>query len=214
MAALRMLVRVQEYCEVAMARSSCYKVYVHLNDLASWAADAGTATGAGDFSKAKFEVRSEDVGEIRAFNIQVIRPQSTSAKRGSDSRSGVCCSIFRCLAFSVHVLLLGGAVGGAAFIYYSPDLASPYLEKVGMEDQYESVTMVLIVFAVVLLMMLALWCCRRRFGECFLVNGCCGSEPEEPRTCCPSSSGCCSLPFGSRAGTLVCGYSRLETDLI
>jgi len=119
----------------------------------------------------------------------------------------------------IMVLLFAVSAGGAAVLHFKPELAEKYYDVVGLTDVDKSdedmATMVLGGLSVLIFFVLAISCCRQRFRDCFSALCCCRSEDGDNRTCCyPSPTGCCSLPFSSRAGTLVCGYSRLETDLI
>jgi len=217
-AALRMMVRVQERCDVtASMRLNIVKVYVHLSEIASWAHDAG----AGDFEKARLEVRSEDLNDTRVYTVDVVRPVRTKKKGSARGADGCCsrfCGCLRCLFMLLLLLLLTASVGLAACYRLRPEKlepAMPYLDEAGVSPKLalKGLGCVAMVSFTILLLM----CCQRRCGEC---GGLC---------CCS----CCSTPacgdgdaascgdracFGCspRAGTLACGYrySRLESDII
>merc|ERR1719464_2541281 len=64
-AALRMLVSVQQQCSVGWG---VYKVYVHLEELAEWAQDAGESNG--EFGAAILGVEYEDLGDTRICKVK------------------------------------------------------------------------------------------------------------------------------------------------
>jgi len=217
-AALRIMVRVQERCDVANAmflRSSTNKVYVHLNELASWAQDAGAL--AGDFDKARLEVRSEDLGDTRVFSVQVLRPKGKSGNnRSVDHEGGRCscfCACLRCLVTMVIALMCVASAAGAGAVWYLPEKETHvYVKESG--HSAKTVMKALGLLSVVLFLLLNLLCCRRRCWQrcCCCYRGSCED--------CGSTGGCCNcrsfscLACTPRAGTLACGYSRLESDLI
>mmetsp|Transcript_26095 Transcript_26095/g.66577 ORF Transcript_26095/g.66577 Transcript_26095/m.66577 type:complete len:448 (+) Transcript_26095:1-1344(+) len=209
--ALSMMVRVQERCDVANSmtlRPPSRKVYVHLNDLASWAQDAGAVMG--EFKQARLEVRSEDLGDTRVFSVQVIRPKrSGAAKNQHGSGSGSCgCAFLRCLVqLLILMAMLATGMFAAALNSFPgriPRAAMVEIEEAGVSRHrlmYATAGVSCLMF-----LLLMLTCCRRRCG-----SSCedCGSV----RSCCNCRSVGCFACSG-RAGTLACGYSRLESDLI
>jgi len=215
--ALRMMVRVQERCDSqnsSAMRLSIHKVYVHLNELASWAQDAGPV--AGDFNKARFDVLYEDLGDTRVFAVEVMRPTANMLMpKGAGSRDNSCCGCFRCLLGILLLLASLAGMGAAACIRYMPERAEPYLESydVGPLRSVSPRTTILAVgggSALVFLMVILCLCCR------CLDSGCCAhcQECGVCGTCCRCGSGGPLLANSPRAGTLACGYSRLESDLI
>jgi len=213
-AALRMMVRVQERCDVANAmflRAATNKVYVHLNELSSWAQDAGPF--AGEFHTARLEVRSEDLGDTRVFTVQVLRPKTKSGNGSSASdHKGGClsciCSCLRGLVLMMTVLAcLASAAAAGALWHFPEEETEDYVEEYGLGHSRKTIMHALGLLSVVLFFLLNLICCRRC---CCISCEDCGSM----RGCCSCRALACCTGGTPRAGTLACGYSRLESDLI
>lgn len=220
--ALRMMVRVQERCDVsASMRFNIVKVYVHLTELASWAQDCSVA---GDFENARLEVRSEDLGDTRVFTVEVVRPtrtdRSLSARGGASCCCGCCAPCMRCLTMLILLLVLAAVVGAALCLRMRPVLAEPYLEQTGLHKKKALAALggvAMVAFALLALLCGAA-CGERRCGDCGCL--CCTSGACSN---CGSCSSCCSCrpsnalwACSPQAGTLACGYrySRLESDII
>jgi len=190
-AALHMLVSVEELCTLGWG---VHKVYVHLNELADWAQDAGKQNGA--FEAAQLDVQYEDVAELRIFRVHVARPQGGSTRGSGQLRRRFCCQL---LGSGMLLLLLVGSLAGALGLLMYPNATEPYLDSISEPVLGHSrlptdlVVKALGGFSVVMLLLLLL-CCR---GLC-RGGSCCG-------TCC-TSQGC----FGRLCGCAFCCNWRLS----
>jgi len=132
-AALRMMVRSQEKCK---ADASMFKVYIHLEGLAEWAKDAGSAE---EFGQARLgfmyedQYSREDSTKTRVYQIEVSRPHSVESGNLFANRSQDCCQGFaaglRCAMSVVGVLIVIAAATSAVAVLVRPDVLDSVLPQ-------------------------------------------------------------------------------------
>jgi len=131
--ALKALVRVQELCQMADVRASkrnTAKAYVHMNQLALWAHEAGPNPG--DFLEAILEVTSEEQAESRVHVVEVHRPEGPSMSRSGEMGD----PLWRCvrrtarlLTFLLLVLMFLASAAGLFGLICFPDRTTPLLRE-------------------------------------------------------------------------------------
>lgn len=132
-AALRMMVRSQEKCK---ADASMFKMYIHLEGLAEWAKDAGSAE---EFGQARLgftyedQYSMEDSTKTRVYRIEVSRPHSVESGNLFANRSQDCCQGFaaglRCAMSVVGVLIVIAAAISAVAVLVRPDVLDSVLPQ-------------------------------------------------------------------------------------
>jgi hypothetical protein len=119
--ALRTLLSVKEMCRT---RWGVHKVYIHLDNLADWAQDAGGE--AGDFDEARLTTEQEDVDTSRIFRVQVQRPD----EKRRDRRGASCKTCCWCFWIAALLVLIGGSIAGLLALQLLPEEVAPYKKEI------------------------------------------------------------------------------------
>jgi hypothetical protein len=198
-AALKMMVRVQELCAAASSRFNVpMKVYVNLEELASWAKDASGSAEV--FTSADMQVSFEDRGDTRYFTLNVMRPDGDYSNAGmSMGKAESCCS--KCCRYSFGFLMfllffVSGA--GAVVMYLRPELCIHYVKSLKpvkhmyVEAALGGTSLLSLIFFML--------CCR--------LCSCCSGTSD--------SYSWCNRPPNSRedqaSQPFLCSYSRLRVE--
>jgi len=119
--ALRKLLGVKDMCR---ARWGVHKVYIHLDNLADWAKDAGGE--AGDFEDARLTTEQEDVETSRIFRVQVQRPD----EKQKNTRRMSCKNFCWCSWIMILLMLVCGSLASVLALQFLPEEVAPYRKKV------------------------------------------------------------------------------------